>query len=171
MLTPNLNSGSTILWSMHWFNGSYLDWLVIPVLGRIFHIFKCTIERDCESNVGSISFSISWTILALDAKSSTANVSAFLFINSWLSRWAVDVGTADNLIAELAFWFWMLLLEWSKWTTSNNNFGVTSCWTGRWRDAINNNSWFSAFKELVLFGIRWSTFFGILFCLLSRVSE
>jgi len=83
-----------------------------------------------------------------------------------LSRWAVDVGTADNLIAELAFWFWMLLLEWSKWTTSNNNFGVTGCWTGRWRDAINNNSWFSAFKELVLFGIGWwITIIGLLFCL------
>jgi hypothetical protein len=79
---------------------------------------------------------------SLNIKTSTQSQSAS---SATLSGWTWNVGTSNDSVAELALWLWVLVLILSEWATSDDDLGVTVCWTVSWRDAVNFDSLFAIF--------------------------
>lgn len=154
MLSPNLNGGTTILWTSLWLQCKQFDWFIIPILSEITNILECSIQRNRESYISSVwvfFLSIKWrSVLTLDTQGSPHVTITFLLVGFWLFSWARNIGTSNCNVSELTFWFWMLLLVLSEWTTSNNDFSVTICGTVRWPDALNFDSLLAIFKEFVI---------------------
>jgi hypothetical protein len=122
------------------------------------NIFKGAIERNMEGYFCILLFRQLWTVLTLDTNIGTLGASTFLFIGLRLAWWTRNVGSTDYNITEPTFWLGMLGLVLSKWSTSDNDFGVTRCGAEGWRDTGHFNSRLSIFKELVVVLLTFSFF-------------
>lgn len=170
VITPNLNCGAAVLWTMSRLNSFYWNWFIVKELGWTSHICEVSSQWNSKWYCLLLSSGNSWTVFTLDTSWCSLSSCTFSLKCFWLSFWASDISSSYFDVSKFTFGFSEIILIRSKRTSSNSDSCISGCGPIWRRDTINRNTRFRYFEELLM--VRTSTLRClILLILLPRGSQ